>query len=147
MVSIFYIIVSLALGFVAITNKSIIARAASFCILLVSVLGIWWASLGAPQNRFYPPVGSTIIKYYLMEPKAIYLWAIPKDRSIPEYIQLPWHEKVAIRLRRASKEAKKKGTSIGVKSLSVPGLFGFLKDKTRFYATSQKPLPPKHAGQ
>jgi hypothetical protein len=126
------------------------ASCALFAVLLVSMAGISWASLGLPKPLWaeYPlPEKAVVLGYALEEPRAINLLLGMPDG--PRLYRLPWDEKQAAGLTDAAGKAKAQHaplmmTMSAIEGSGKPGASG-TKDteKPQFYPQPRPALPEK----
>ena len=126
------------------------ASCALFALLLVSMAGLSWASLGLPKPLWaeYPlPEKVAVLGFALEEPRAINLMLAMPDG--PRLYRLPWDEKQAAGLTDAAGKAKAQHAPLmmamsAIEGKGKPGESG-TKDteKPLFYPQPHAPLPEK----
>lgn len=120
-------------------------RAGAYCLLLVSLAGVWIASLGHPRPvelGFSAPSG-TVIAFSLDEPHAIYVWLMGPGAREPIAFELPWRMQDAVALAKAADAAKQSGASLRMRGGSDRGVHEAGRTQPMFYPAPPPPLPAK----
>jgi hypothetical protein len=126
------------------------ASCALFVVLLVSMAGLSWASLGLPKPLWaeYPlPEKAAVLGFALEEPHAINLMLAMPDG--PRLYRLPWDEKQAAGLMDAAGKAKAQHAPLmmamsAIEGKGKPGESGMTDtEKPLFYPQPHAPLPEK----
>lgn len=102
-----------------------------------------WFTAGFGRPEIKPPNG-TLISYYFVEPKGVYLWEIPEGSDKPIYIQLKWNAQMVSQLSDVEriaelKKSEGKGGTIMIKKYGNRST----DEAPVFYFSEAKPPKPK----